>query len=95
MKSDSEALFYFGNQQIVNKLNQLPKTQHAASTMKIDVPYTTSNMMMVVISGEVKEYINDISIVHQALCRFNRTFIIIPFGTGCVIINDMFQVTEE
>lgn len=93
---DSETLLKYGGQPIVSQLQQLPKTQHAPSSMKIDVPYTTPYLMVVVITGQLQEYHDDgDGGTNQVTCDFDRTFLMIPFGAGCVIINDMFHVTSR
>ncbi|XP_015791781.1 nuclear RNA export factor 1 [Tetranychus urticae] len=84
-------LLHVGGSAIVEALMSMPRTKHAPSLMKIDVPfYFQQNFFVVVVNGVFKEFTK--KQVHTR--AFGRTFIIVPQGQGFVIINDILVITN-
>ncbi|GAB6024955.1 Nuclear RNA export factor [Chamberlinius hualienensis] len=78
-------LIYKGVPDIISCLMRLPKTQHDPSTVFLDVVACTSSFLSVTISGLFKEL--ETSGNKSELCRaFSRSCIIVPYGSGCVLV---------
>lgn len=94
IRDDGESktkLLHVGGQAIVDALAAMPRTKHAPSLMKIDVPfYYQQNFFVVVVNGVFKEFTK--KQVHTR--AFGRTFLIVPQGQGFVIINDILVITN-
>ena len=80
-----------GKVNIIAALNSLPQTKHATESFVIDVPFSTTALVNIVINGLVVETWKK----QKALRSFTRSLSIIPFGGGFVIINDLLLLTNS
>jgi len=79
-----------GKLQIVAFLSTLPKTQHDLNTFTLDVPLTSSSLMVFTITGCFKER----ETKHKESIRhFNRCFMVVPSGSGFCIVNETLFVS--
>ncbi|XP_034934459.1 nuclear RNA export factor 1-like isoform X2 [Chelonus insularis] len=77
-----------GRLPVVTCLTEMPKTQHYPNTFTMDIALVTDTMMVITVTGIFKE----IGTKDEPLRYFDRTFIIVPEGTGYCIKNEQLQL---
>ncbi|XP_043498429.1 nuclear RNA export factor 1-like [Polistes fuscatus] len=78
-----------GKLTIVSFISQMPQTKHFLNTFTMDVSLVTERMMMVTVTGLFKELTKE-----EHVRYFNRTFIIVPQGTGYCICNEQLHISN-
>lgn len=78
-----------GKLSIISFLNDLPKTSHDFNSITLDLPFATERLMTFTVTGLYKERKHDNPIRH-----FNRMFVVVPQGSGFVIINEFLFITN-
>ncbi|XP_025202678.1 nuclear RNA export factor 1-like [Melanaphis sacchari] len=81
-----------GKENIINCLDELPKTKHDLDSFIVDVPLATTAMVQIVLNGVFSEDFKETNYKH-VFRSFCRTFCIVPVGNGWSIISDMFFIT--
>lgn len=83
-----------GKESIVQYLVQLPKTQHDLSSFTVDLIKFTPELLNLTVCGIFREpNASDIETTWPVR-YFSRTFLIVPFGQGFCIVNDLFAITN-
>lgn len=77
-----------GKLAIVSFLNELPKTEHDLNSFTLDIPFATERLMTFTVSGVFRERED-----RKPIRAFNRMFVVVPQGSGFVIVNEMLFVT--
>ena len=77
-----------GKLSIVSFLNELPKSEHDLNSFTLDIPFATDRLMTFTVSGVFRERLD-----RKPIRAFNRMFVVVPQGSGFVIVNEMFFVT--
>ncbi|CAB4064679.1 NXF [Lepeophtheirus salmonis] len=75
---------------VVSFINSLPKTLHHPDTITLDVPFATERLMTFTVTGLFKEREKK----GEPIRHFNRMFVVVPQGSGFVIINDLLYITN-
>ncbi|XP_077293168.1 nuclear RNA export factor small bristles isoform X2 [Arctopsyche grandis] len=88
-----------GRLQVVSFLNDLPKTQHDPLSFTVDLTVFTPTMLMLTINGVFKETTIPTSSTSNRqwlppIRSFHKTLVIVPFGGGFCIKNDILYVTN-
>lgn len=78
-----------GKLEVLGALARLPKTRHDSNSMTVDVPVANERLMQITVSGVLKEREER----HSPIRAFTRVFVIVPFGGGFCVINEMLSVT--
>ncbi|KAK0074006.1 hypothetical protein PV326_012835, partial [Microctonus aethiopoides] len=79
-----------GRLPIVSYISEMPKTQHYLNSFTMDINLVTEGMMLVTVTGCFKE----LDTKDQPIRSFNRTFIIVPEGTGYCIKNEQHHLSH-
>lgn len=82
------SLLRCGKLSVVGALARLPASQHDTSSFSVDVPLANERLMQAVVTGVFREREEK----HQPIRAFSRSFILVPFGAGLCIVNDMLQI---
>lgn len=78
-----------GNLNIVAALSSFPPTNHIKESFTLDVPFSSSEMINLVINGLYLEPSQN----QRTIRTFNRTLNLVPDGKGgCIIINDVWVI---
>ena len=82
---------------IVAYFTEMPRTTHFANTLTMDISLITGGEMLVEVAGMFEE-LNErkhpfLSYPKEPIRSFNRTFTIIPDGSGCCIKNEQLYIT--
>jgi len=78
-----------GRLQVVSFLSSLPKTQHDPTTFTLDVPFASEKLMTFTVTGMFKER----DVKNDRIKHFNRTFVVVPQGSGFCIVNEILFIT--
>ncbi|EFX66035.1 hypothetical protein DAPPUDRAFT_332592 [Daphnia pulex] len=79
-----------GKVDIVSFLSKLPKTLHDPSSLVVDVPVTSSHLIVMSVTGVFRERVER----HSLIRWFQRIFIIIPStGGGFCIVNEQIHIS--
>lgn len=79
-----------GRAEVINHLCSLPRTKHELDSFVVDVPMHNHLFAQVIINGVLRE----LGRTPSATRAFQRTFIIVPFGQGFVVLNDALLFTN-
>ncbi|XP_076279140.1 nuclear RNA export factor 1 [Lasioglossum baleicum] len=77
-----------GRLSVVSFISTMPQTMHYINTFTMDISLVTEVMMLITVTGLFKE----LDKKDQLLRHFNRTFIIVPEGTGYCIRNEQLHI---
>ncbi|KAK2586874.1 hypothetical protein KPH14_009811 [Odynerus spinipes] len=83
-----------GRLPVLSFIIELPRTRHHLNTFTMDISVVTEGMMLITVTGLFDEVNNK----NDQLRYFNRTFIIVPRGSGYCICNEQLHIsllTEE
>ncbi|GFR93143.1 nuclear RNA export factor 1 [Elysia marginata] len=80
-----------GNLHVIAFLEKMPLTTHDVHSFKVDVTLALPTLLSFVVHGVFKE--TDAR-SDKLIRAFSRSFITVPSGSGMVIINDMFTLTN-
>lgn len=78
-----------GRLPVVSFISQIPQTTHYLNTFTMDISLVTDGMMLITVTGLFKE----LDKKEQPVRYFNRTFIIIPEGSGYCIRNEQLHIS--
>lgn len=78
------------NAEIVSLLCTFPASEHDPDSFKIDIPHCEANLIIIVVNGTFNEPFK----AHKPMRSFCRTFFVVPQGSGFVIVNEMFVVSN-
>lgn len=79
-----------GKVDIVSFLSKLPKTLHDPSSLVVDVPVSSSHLIVMSVTGIFRERVER----HSHIRWFQRIFVIIPSsGGGFCIVNEQIHIT--
>ncbi|XP_064624145.1 nuclear RNA export factor 1-like [Lineus longissimus] len=81
-----------GKMSVVSFLCELPKTQHDASSMTVDVTVSTPAMIIFMVTGLYKESSSKSD--KPPVRFFSRTFVTEQVGNGLVITNEQLNITN-
>ncbi|XP_076244602.1 nuclear RNA export factor 1 [Calliopsis andreniformis] len=81
-----------GRLPVVSFISEMPQTAHYLDTFTMDISLVTDGMMLITVTGLFKEV--DGSKKEPAVRYFNRTFIIVPEGSGYCIRNEQLHVSN-
>ncbi|XP_066582089.1 nuclear RNA export factor 1-like [Prorops nasuta] len=79
-----------GRLPVVSFISELPRTTHNLNTFTMDISLVADTMMLITVTGLFKELDNR----DQPNRYFNRTFIIVPEGTGYCIRNEQLHINQ-
>lgn len=79
-----------GRLPIVSFISEMPQTSHYLNTFTMDISLITDGIMLITVTGLFKE----LDKKEQPIRYFNRTFIIIPEGSGYCIRNEQLHITQ-
>ncbi|XP_003707929.1 nuclear RNA export factor 1 isoform X2 [Megachile rotundata] len=77
-----------GRLPVVSFISEMPQTSHYLNTFTMDISLVTEGMMLITVTGLFKE----LDKKEQSIRYFNRTFIIVPEGTGYCIRNEQLHI---
>ncbi|KAJ8666848.1 hypothetical protein QAD02_008510 [Eretmocerus hayati] len=80
-----------GRLPVVSFLSEMPRTKHDLSSFTMDLSLVTEGMMVITVTGLFKELSKDNK---DVIRYFDRTFIIVPEGTGFCISNEQLHITS-
>jgi len=80
-----------GNANVIKFLNDMPKTKHDLNSFTLDIPIGNERLISVSLSGIFRERIRG---ENQPLRHFHRSFVIVPQGSGYLIVNDTLFITN-
>ncbi|XP_067011761.2 nuclear RNA export factor 1 [Anabrus simplex] len=83
-------LLHQGKLTIVSALSQFPKTKHDLASFAVDLPIFNPQLMIVSLTGMFMET----DVPKTPVRSFSRVFVIVPWGTGFCITNDMLLITN-
>lgn len=89
-----QKLLKLGRLPVLSFIVELPRTRHHLHTFTMDISVVTEGMMVITVTGLFDELNNK----NDQLRYFNRTFIIVPRGSGYCICNEQIHIslpTEE
>ncbi|KAI4478084.1 hypothetical protein M0804_012275 [Polistes exclamans] len=78
-----------GKLPVVSFISEMPQTKHFLNTFTMDISLVTERMMLVTVTGLFKELTKE-----EHVRYFNRTFIIVPQGTGYCICNEQLHISN-
>ncbi|XP_043493072.1 nuclear RNA export factor 1-like [Polistes fuscatus] len=78
-----------GKLPVVSHISEMTKTKHFLNTFTMDISLVTERMMFVTVTGLFKELTKE-----EHVRYFNRTFIIVPQGTGYCICNEQLHISN-
>ncbi|CAL7946484.1 unnamed protein product [Xylocopa violacea] len=79
-----------GRLPVVSFISEMPQTSHYLNTFTMDISLITEGMMLITVTGLFKE----LDKKEQPIRYFNRTFIIVPEGTGYCIRNEQLHIAQ-
>ncbi|KAK0162058.1 hypothetical protein PV327_008426 [Microctonus hyperodae] len=79
-----------GRLPIVSFISEMPKTQHYFNSFTMDISLVTELLMLITVTGCFKE----LDTKDQLIRAFNRTFIIVPEGSGYCIKNEQLHLAH-
>ncbi|KAK0092788.1 hypothetical protein PV326_000572 [Microctonus aethiopoides] len=79
-----------GRLPIVSFISEMPKTQHYFNTFTMDISLVTDGFMLITVTGCFRE----LDTKDQQIRSFNRTFIIVPEGSGYCIKNEQLHLAH-
>ncbi|XP_014481162.1 PREDICTED: nuclear RNA export factor 1-like [Dinoponera quadriceps] len=79
-----------GKLPVVSFLSEMPQTKHLLDTFTMDITLPTPTMMFVTLTG----YFQEVNTKEEPIRYFNRTFVIIPEGTGYCICNEQIHISQ-
>ncbi|XP_076659029.1 nuclear RNA export factor 1 [Halictus rubicundus] len=79
-----------GRLSVVSFISEMPQTMHYINTFTMDISLVTEVMMLITVTGLFKE----LDKKDQLLRHFNRTFVIVPEGTGYCIRNEQLHISS-
>ncbi|XP_048511817.1 nuclear RNA export factor 1-like [Athalia rosae] len=79
-----------GRLPVVSYISELPKTRHDLNGFAMDLCLVTESMMLITVSGIFKE----LDEKKNPNRYFNRTFVIIPEGSGYCIRNEQLHISH-
>ncbi|XP_033341317.2 nuclear RNA export factor 1 [Megalopta genalis] len=79
-----------GRLSVVSFISEMPQTLHYINTFTMDISLVTEVMMLITVTGIFKE----LDKKDQVVRHFNRTFIIVPEGTGYCIRNEQLHISN-
>ncbi|XP_012234855.1 nuclear RNA export factor 1 [Linepithema humile] len=79
-----------GKLPIVSFISQMPQTRHFVDTFTMDIALAMQAMMFITITG----YFQEINTKEQPIRHFNRTFVIVPEGSGYCICNEQLHISQ-
>ena len=79
-----------GAESVMRFICDLPKTIHDLDTFTLDLPLVNAQLINVNITGVFKER----ALSPAPLRHFHRCFVIVPQGSGFVIVNDSLYITN-
>uniref|UniRef100_A0A1B6E508 TAP-C domain-containing protein n=3 Tax=Clastoptera arizonana TaxID=38151 RepID=A0A1B6E508_9HEMI len=77
-----------GRESIIAFIESLPQTQHDPTSFAVDLSFFTPKLLILSICGVFREVG-----LKLPIRAFNRTFIIVPTGSGFCIVNDLLHIT--
>lgn len=85
-----QKLLKHGKLPIVSFISEMPQTKHFVDTFTMDVTVAMESMMFITITG----FFQEIKTKDQPIRHFNRTFIIVPVGSGYCISNEQLHISQ-
>ncbi|XP_070164078.1 nuclear RNA export factor 1 [Polyergus mexicanus] len=85
-----QKLLKHGRLPVVSFISEMPRTKHFLDTFTMDIALATQVMMFITITGYFQELDNK----EQLIRHFNRTFIIVPEGSGYCIRNEQLHISQ-
>lgn len=79
-----------GRLPVVSFISEMPQTSHYLNTFTMDISLITDGMMLTTVTGLFKE----LDKKEQPIRYFNRTFIIVPEGSGYCIRNEQLHISQ-
>lgn len=79
-----------GHRNVIDLLNGLPKSLHDKASFCLDIPYADDRLINFTVCGVFKER----AVVNTPLRHFNRSFVVVPHGSGFCIVNETLFVTN-
>ncbi|KOC68173.1 Nuclear RNA export factor 1 [Habropoda laboriosa] len=79
-----------GRLPVVSFISEMPQTSHYLNTFTMDISLVTQGMMLITVTGLFKE----LDKKEQFIRYFNRTFIIVPEGSGYCIRNEQLHINQ-
>eukprot|EP00095_Tigriopus_kingsejongensis_P005674 maker-scaffold846_size89341-snap-gene-0.13 protein:Tk05674 transcript:maker-scaffold846_size89341-snap-gene-0.13-mRNA-1 annotation:"hypothetical protein DAPPUDRAFT_302769" len=79
-----------GKLAIVAFLNTLPKTETDMNSVTLDIPFATERLMTFTVTGMFRQRATK----NNPIRHFNRVFLVVPQGSGFVIVNEMLYITN-
>ncbi|EZA55621.1 Nuclear RNA export factor, partial [Ooceraea biroi] len=85
-----------GRLSVVSFISELPRTRHFLNTFTMDITLATQTMMFVTITGYFQELTEGGGSNRggEPIRYFNRTFIIVPEGSGYCIRNEQLHISQ-
>ncbi|KAI4502639.1 hypothetical protein M0802_002551 [Mischocyttarus mexicanus] len=78
-----------GKLPVVSFISELPQTKHFLNTFTMDISLVTERMMFITVTGLFKELTKE-----EYVRYFNRTFVIVPQGSGYCISNEQLHISN-
>lgn len=78
-----------GRLPVVSFISEMPQTSHYLNTFTMDINLITAGMMLIAVTGMFKE----LDKKDRPIRYFNRTFIIVPEGSGYCIRNEQLHIS--
>ncbi|OAD59082.1 Nuclear RNA export factor 1 [Eufriesea mexicana] len=79
-----------GRLPVVSFISEMPQTSHYLNTFTMDISLITAGMMLITVTGLFKE----LDKKEQPIRYFNRTFLIVPEGSGYCIRNEQLHISQ-
>ncbi|XP_057318714.1 nuclear RNA export factor 1-like [Microplitis mediator] len=79
-----------GRLPVVSFISELPKTQHYLNSFTMDIGAVTPSTIMITVTGLFKE----VGTKDQAIRYFDRSFIIVKYGSGYCIKNEQLHLAH-
>ncbi|XP_015594371.1 nuclear RNA export factor 1 [Cephus cinctus] len=79
-----------GRLPVVSFISQLPRTKHDLNSFTMDISLVTETMMLITVTGLFKE----LDSKEEFIRYFNRTFVIVPEGSGYCIRNEQLHISQ-
>lgn len=81
-----------GKEPVVAFLLKFPKTEHNLGSISLDLSLATDGMVLLTVTGFFNEFCTQENV--EILRYFNRTFTIVPEGTGFCITNEQLHISN-
>ncbi|XP_074596922.1 nuclear RNA export factor 1-like isoform X2 [Brevipalpus obovatus] len=88
---DTAETLHRGGRAVVETLKKLPSSYHLSETIIIDVPLCLAEFFIICVNGLYRETNKK----HVNVRSFARTFVVVPHGSGYVIINDTLIISTS